>query len=94
MSLCLKRAGEATPLTLSADSEPRRANTLLSAPVFSLAFGRRTDFSMLRLLSVQNNGFARKIYTAADASLQMEGFYKGGLVLIIIYRYLIININD
>ena len=56
----------------------RRANTLLSAPIFSLAFGRRTDFNMLRLLSVQNNGFARKIYTAADASLQMEGFYKGG----------------
>lgn len=58
----------------------RRANTLLSAPIFSLAFGRRTDFNMLRLLSVQNNGFARKIYTAADASLQMEGFYKVGLV--------------
>ena len=58
----------------------RRANTLLSAPIFSLAFGRRTDFNMLRLLSVQNNGFARKIYTAADASLQMEGFYKEGLV--------------
>ena len=37
--------------------------------VFSLAFGRRTDFQMLRLLSVQNHGFARKIYTAADASL-------------------------
>jgi len=54
----------------------RRANILLSAPIFSLAFGRRTDFNMLRLLSVQNNGFARKIYTAADASLQMEGFYK------------------
>ena len=31
---------------------------------------------MLRLLSVQNFGFARKIYTAADASLQMEGFYS------------------
>ena len=60
----------------------RRANTLLSAPVFSLAFGRRTDFSMLRLLSVQNNGFARKIYTAADASLQMEGFYKAGLATV------------
>ena len=44
--------------------------------VFSLAFGRRTDFQMLRLLSVQNHGFARKIYTAADASLQMAGFYK------------------
>ena len=95
MSLWLKRAGEVTPLTLSAHSEPRRANTLLSAPIFSLAFGRRTDFNMLRLLSVQNNGFARKIYTAADASLQMEGFYKGGLVLIIIISiFHHININD
>jgi hypothetical protein len=25
---------------------------------------------------MQNNGFARKIYSAADASLQLEGFYK------------------
>ena len=38
---------------------------------------------MLRLLSVQNNGFARKIYTAADASLQMEGFYKAGGMIVI-----------
>ena len=55
----------------------RKANgEHIRAPLFSLAFGRRTDFQMLRLLSVQNYGFARKIYTAADASLQMEGFYK------------------
>ena len=54
----------------------KKANTNIGAPIFSLAFGRRTDFQMLRLLSVQNFGFARKIYTAADASLQMEGFYK------------------
>merc|ERR550532_2637077 len=54
----------------------KTANSNIGAPIFSLAFGRRTDFQMLRLLSVQNNGFARKIYTAADASLQMAGFYK------------------
>lgn len=54
----------------------QRANEATETPVFSLAFGRKTDFSMLRLLSVQNFGFARKIYTAADASLQLEGFYK------------------
>ena len=54
----------------------KKANTELRTAVFSLAFGRKTDFSMLRLLSVQNFGFARKIYTAADASLQLEGFYQ------------------
>ena len=54
----------------------KKANADTKTAVFSLAFGRKTDFSMLRLLSVQNFGFARKIYTAADASLQLEGFYQ------------------
>merc|ERR1719273_2143391 len=54
----------------------KKANVDTKTAVFSLAFGRKTDFSMLRLLSVQNFGFARKIYTAADASLQLEGFYQ------------------
>jgi len=54
----------------------RNANKVIQTPIFSLAFGRKTDFKMLRLLSVQNLGFARKIYTASDASLQLEGLYK------------------
>lgn len=54
----------------------RKANHRSQAPVFSLAFGRQADFKMLRILSLQNNAFARKIYVAADASLQLEGFYK------------------
>merc|ERR1719273_2309612 len=54
----------------------KKANMDTKTAVFSLAFGRKTDFSMLRLLSVQNFGFARKIYTAADANLQLEGFYQ------------------
>ena len=31
----------------------KTANSNIRAPIFSLAFGRRTDFQMLRLLSVQ-----------------------------------------
>eukprot|EP00092_Neocalanus_flemingeri_P002183 GFUD01002323.1.p1 GENE.GFUD01002323.1~~GFUD01002323.1.p1 ORF type:complete len:676 (-),score=217.81 GFUD01002323.1:157-2109(-) len=54
----------------------RNANKVIQTPIFSLAFGRKTDFQMLRHLSVQNYGFARKIYTASDASLQLEGLYK------------------
>jgi len=54
----------------------RKANEKTRCAIFSLAFGRKTDFGMLRRLSIQNFGFARKIYTAADASLQLEGFYK------------------
>ena len=36
----------------------------------------KTDFGMLKTLSIQNYGFARKIYTAADASLQLEGIFN------------------
>lgn len=50
--------------------------TSLSASVFCLAFGRQADFSLLKVLALQNHGFARKIYVAADAALQLEGFYK------------------
>ncbi len=42
-----------------------------------MAFGIKTDFDMLKTLSLQNYGFARKIYTAADASLQLEGKKHG-----------------
>jgi len=54
----------------------RIANENTNASIFSLAFGMKTDFGMLKTLSIQNYGFARKIYTAADASLQLEGLYK------------------
>jgi len=54
----------------------RSANKEAKAAIFSLAFGVKTDFGMLKTLSIQNFGFARKIYTAADAHLQLEGLYK------------------
>jgi len=46
------------------------------SPIFSLAFGYGADFNFLRKLSLQNSGFARNIYEAADASQQLKNFYK------------------
>ena len=43
--------------------------------MFNLAFGEDTDFGFLKKLSLQNNGFARKIYEGSDAASQIENFY-------------------
>lgn len=44
--------------------------------IFSLAFGEDTNYKFLRKVSARNNAFARKIYTDADAALQLTGFYN------------------
>ncbi|XP_040599934.1 LOW QUALITY PROTEIN: inter-alpha-trypsin inhibitor heavy chain H6 [Mesocricetus auratus] len=44
--------------------------------LFSLAFGDDADFSLLRRLSLENRGDARRIYEDSDAALQLEGFYE------------------
>ena len=57
----------------------KQMNTLnadLNVPVFCLSFGRFADSGLLKTLSLQNYAFTRKIYSASDASLQLEGFYK------------------
>lgn len=45
-------------------------------PIFSLAFGDDADYNMLKQMSSQNNGIARKIYESSDVTLQMTGFYE------------------
>jgi len=57
-------------------TDVQAANADLNVPVFCLAFGRFADSSLLKTLSLQNYAFTRKIYSASDASLQLEGFYK------------------
>ncbi|RZB40963.1 VWA domain containing protein [Asbolus verrucosus] len=52
------------------NSGPNRAS------IFSLSFGSSADKSFLRKLSSQNLGFSRHIYGAADASLQLQDFYR------------------
>ncbi|XP_063438877.1 inter-alpha-trypsin inhibitor heavy chain H3-like isoform X2 [Mytilus trossulus] len=45
-------------------------------PIFSLGFGNNLDFDLLKQMSLQNNGFARRIYEDSDASLQIKGLYS------------------
>ncbi|XP_067013964.2 inter-alpha-trypsin inhibitor heavy chain H3 isoform X2 [Anabrus simplex] len=47
-----------------------------AAVIYGLAFGDDADFNLLKKVSLKNSGFARKIYQASDASLQLKNFYK------------------
>ncbi|EAW93186.1 inter-alpha-trypsin inhibitor heavy chain family member 6 [Homo sapiens] len=44
--------------------------------LFSLAFGDDADFTLLRRLSLENRGIARRIYEDTDAALQLKGLYE------------------
>jgi hypothetical protein len=55
-------------------SDVTNANTKNSS-IFSLALGRGADFEFLKKLSLQNSGFARRIYEAADTAIQLTDFY-------------------
>ncbi|KAB0797976.1 hypothetical protein PPYR_08969 [Photinus pyralis] len=46
------------------------------SPIFALSFGDDVDKEFLQKLAGQNAGFSRHIYDEADASLQLEGFYR------------------
>lgn len=46
-----------------------------NAPIFSLSFGDGADKNFLQKLSLNNSGFSRHIYEAADASIQLTDFY-------------------
>lgn len=43
--------------------------------MYSLAFGEEADFAFLRRLSSENFGFARRIYDAEDAAIQLHEVY-------------------
>ncbi|CAC5406692.1 Inter-alpha-trypsin inhibitor heavy chain H3 [Mytilus coruscus] len=45
-------------------------------PIFSLGFGNDVNFNFLKQMSLQNNGFARRIYQDSDAALQIKGLYS------------------
>lgn len=46
------------------------------AALFTLAFGSDANKNFLKKISLKNAGFMRHIYEAADASLQLQEFYK------------------
>ncbi|XP_049948248.1 inter-alpha-trypsin inhibitor heavy chain H4-like [Schistocerca serialis cubense] len=66
--------GESRPSKIFAAVSERNEHP--AAAIFSLAFGDDADLPFLRRLSLRNAGFARKIYEAADAALQLKHFYK------------------
>lgn len=53
-----------------------RERNIEKIPIFSLAFGEGADYELVKKISAQNYGFARKIYEASDADKQIAGFYK------------------
>uniref|UniRef100_A0A8C6GXR7 Inter-alpha-trypsin inhibitor heavy chain family member 6 n=1 Tax=Mus spicilegus TaxID=10103 RepID=A0A8C6GXR7_MUSSI len=65
-------AGETTPSVILSNIRQALAHRV---SLFSLAFGDDADFSLLRRLSLENQGEARRIYEDADAALQLEGLY-------------------
>ena len=66
-------SGVTGPTKIQANVRSRNRRGLA---IFSLAFGTGADFDMLQKLSLQNHGFARKIYEGGDAANQLEGFYN------------------
>ncbi|XP_062325554.1 inter-alpha-trypsin inhibitor heavy chain H3a isoform X2 [Osmerus eperlanus] len=43
--------------------------------LFCLGFGNDVDYSFLDVMARQNEGVARRIYEASDATVQLQGFY-------------------
>ncbi|XP_062396996.1 inter-alpha-trypsin inhibitor heavy chain H6-like [Sardina pilchardus] len=46
-----------------------------AAALFGLAFGADADYDLLRQLSMDNRGVARRVYTDSAVILQLKGFY-------------------
>ncbi|KAG8251748.1 hyaluronan metabolic process [Homalodisca vitripennis] len=65
--------GVRIPDTIISDTKTLNTNEI---QIFCLAFGEDADFDFLKKLSLTNHAFARKIYEAADASDQLNNFYK------------------
>ncbi|XP_069689638.1 inter-alpha-trypsin inhibitor heavy chain H4-like isoform X2 [Periplaneta americana] len=57
-------------------SATTRWNKKVKASIFALALGDDADMNFLRKISLRNYGFARKIYEASDANLQLRDFYR------------------
>ena len=42
----------------------------------TIAFGASADFDLLKKISNENNGLAKRIYEGTDAAIQLENFYS------------------
>ncbi|KAM8934253.1 inter-alpha-trypsin inhibitor heavy chain H6 [Pelodytes ibericus] len=69
--------GEATSGVTSTNRILDNARKAMGGTVslFCLAFGDDADYNLMRRLSLENRGIARRIYEYSDATLQLKGFY-------------------
>nr|DBA21634.1 TPA: hypothetical protein GDO54_018243 [Pyxicephalus adspersus] len=69
--------GEATSGVTSSARILENAQKALGGTIslFCLAFGDDADYNLMRRLSLENRGIARRIYEYSDATLQLKGFY-------------------
>ncbi|KAM5146017.1 inter-alpha-trypsin inhibitor heavy chain H6 [Mantella aurantiaca] len=69
--------GEATSGVTSSTRILENAHKALkgTTSLFCLAFGDDADYNLMRRLSLENRGIARRIYEYSDATLQLKGFY-------------------
>ena len=45
-------------------------------PIYGLAFGNSADFDLIKDISSESGAFAKKIFEASDATVQLKNFYK------------------
>ncbi|ERE91862.1 inter-alpha-trypsin inhibitor heavy chain H1-like protein [Cricetulus griseus] len=45
-------------------------------PLYNLGFGHDLDFNFLEVMSMENSGWAQRIYEDHDATQQLQGFYN------------------
>uniref|UniRef100_A0A6I8R5G5 Inter-alpha-trypsin inhibitor heavy chain family member 6 n=1 Tax=Xenopus tropicalis TaxID=8364 RepID=A0A6I8R5G5_XENTR len=69
--------GEATSGVLATSRILSNAQKAMGGTIslFCLAFGEDADYNLMRRLSLENRGIARRIYEYSDATLQLKGFY-------------------
>ncbi|XP_053329828.1 inter-alpha-trypsin inhibitor heavy chain H6 [Spea bombifrons] len=69
--------GEATSGVTSTTKILKNAHKAMGGTIslFCLAFGEDADYNLMRRLSLENRGIARRIYEYSDGTLQLKGFY-------------------
>jgi len=86
--------------TLSANrilAATRAANAETRASIFSLSFGSRANWRFLQKVSLQNHGFARRVYEAGDAAQQLHDFYReisSPLLTNVTFNYIVLKVSQ
>ena len=53
----------------------KNSNAKLSTPIFSIGFGKDSDFDLIKEISDQADSFSKRINEGSDAALQLKDFF-------------------